>query len=335
MASISQRGRAWRVHIRRAGKSLSATFDSKTEAQDWATMAEAAVLEGKHPRRQRPVHGPTIARLFSRYAAEISPTKRGERWERLRLHALVRDYPVFSLPIVEFDAAALCSWRDERLLTVSAPALNRELNLLSAVFTRAIKEWRIGLLVNPVRNVMRPRNPPCRTRRVSVEERAAIAAELKWDLKSQPRTPQQWTAFAFYLALETAMRRGEIVGLTWGNVYLEGQCAHLPVTKNGESRDVPLSSRAIALLRLLTPGTVSERVVPISGGIMNLAFIRAKAKIGLSDLHFHDSRREAATVFSERLSNVLELAAVTGHKSLQSLRVYYKPKAQDLATKLG
>ena len=55
----------------------------------------------------------------------------------------------------------------------------------------------------------------------------------------------------------------------------------------------------------------------------------------LDDVHFHDTRHEAASRLSEKLSNVLELSAVTGHKDLRMLKRYYHPRAEDLAKKLG
>jgi len=55
----------------------------------------------------------------------------------------------------------------------------------------------------------------------------------------------------------------------------------------------------------------------------------------LSDVHFHDIRHEAASRLAEKLSNVLELSAVTGHRDLRMLKRYYHPRAEDLAKKLG
>ncbi|CAK7193116.1 hypothetical protein COMNV_01329 [Commensalibacter sp. Nvir] len=228
----------------------------------------------------------------------------------------------------------MAQWRDKRLLEVSASTVNRELNLISAVLTTALKEWGVALTGNPVRSIKRPANPKSRSRRVSREEQDIIAKHLGWDGCSEPRTSSQWTAFAFFLAIETAMRRGELTSIRWQDVHLERSYIHLETTKNGEERDVPLSSKAKKLLRLLSAKARHEPLIPVSPDVLTSLFHRATRQAGLIDLRFHDSRREATTQLSKKLSNVLELSAVTGHKSLNMLKIYYKPHASELAKKL-
>ncbi|GBQ69524.1 phage DNA recombinase [Ameyamaea chiangmaiensis NBRC 103196] len=321
--------------IVRKGQRVNATFDTRQEAEEWALQAEAAIIAGQKVATVVPVRvGQTIADLLQRYSREVSVSKRGARWEHLRIGTLCRE-PTFCLPVHEFGPEALAGWRDQRLKVVAASTVNRDLNLISAVITHAIKEWRAPIAANPVHLIQRPRNPRARKRRVSMDERRAIAAALGWDMASEPGTRMQWTAFAFFVALETAMRKGEVLSLRWQDVDLERRVAHLSITKNGDERDVPLSSEAVALFRLLTRGEGSRRIVRVESGTLDQFFRRARDKAGLPDLHFHDSRREAATQFSKKLSNVLELSAVTGHRSLNILRDYYRPDPTDLAKKLG
>ncbi len=340
MATFQKRGSAWRAIIRRQGASVSATFDTKAEAQAWATAAEAKIIAGASVRQSR-IAATTVAELFERYAEEVSPTKRGERWEVIRLGALSNaDYfPVFQKAAGRFTPEDMACWRDERLKVVSPASVNRELNLISAVFTVAIKEWRIPIAENPVHLIRRPKQPPSRKRRVSDSEVSAIARALGWDRRSTPELAKQWSAFAFELAVETAMRRGEILGVTWGNVHLDRNYLHLPaqITKTVEDRDVPLSPRAVELLRIACGDGADDDspVVPVNPGSLDTLFRKAVRGAGIRDLHFHDSRHEATTRLSRRLSNVLELAAVTGHKTLKMLQIYYNPSAADLAAKLA
>ncbi|MGV4856352.1 tyrosine-type recombinase/integrase [Acetobacter senegalensis] len=335
MASIIKRGRSWRAMIVRKGQRASATFDTRAEAEEWAVRAEASILSGVSVKAVTPMAGnQTVADLFRRYADEVSPLRRGERWEQIRLAAFCRSSR-FAVPLSLFSAVDMAAWRDDRLCEVAASTINRDLNLMSAVFTHAIKEWRAPLQSNPVSDIKRPRNPKCRTRRVSQKERNAIADYLGWDAASTPVTSREWVAFAFFLALETAMRKGELLSLTWGDTHLQRNYVHLSSTKNGEERDVPLSSAAKALFLLACPGQSTRHVIPITSGYLDTTFRRATRALGIKDLHFHDARREAATQLSKRLSNVLELSAVTGHKSLDLLKVYYRPDPSDLASKLG
>jgi integrase len=336
MASLIQRGAAWRAMVVRKGKRVSATFDTRAEAERWGIHTEAAILDGARVDVVAPRLGNTVEALFQRYADQVSPTKRGCRWEQIRLKMLAREFAVFRGAVQKLDAAALADWRDARLATVSAYTVNRELNLISAVMNKARKEWRVpGVKDNPVHAIERPANPRPRGQRVSPAQRTAILKALGWDGVSRPADSKQWTAFAFSLALETAMRKGEIVRIEWQYVRLGKRHIHLPMTKNGDERDVPLSSRAAALIGILPPGTGTAPLVPVTIGNLDKLMRDARDATGLREVRFHDSRREAATTMSKRLSNVLELAAVTGHKSLQVLKGYYKPDAEDLADKLG
>jgi integrase len=338
MATIQKRKKSWRVQVRRKGKTISATFDTKAEAKSWAITTEGKIIQGRAPEvivNEPSVHDAvTAADTFKRYATEVSPNKRGGRWEQIRIQMLIRRYPLFQHPIASITGPDIADWRDARLIKVSASTVNRELCLISTVFTQAMKEWRLGLTANPCSSVTKPRKPRPRTQRVSMAERERIIEHLGWDGKSEPQTLSQWVAFAFYLALETAMRKGEILSLRWTDIDYEARHAHLDMTKNGDERDVPLSKAAMGLLRIVKNHKPTAAVVPVQTGNFDKLFRDAKRDAGMSHIHFHDSRREAATTMAPKLSNVLELAAITGHKSLSMLQVYYKPKAAELAARL-
>jgi integrase len=134
------------------------------------------------------------------------------------------------------------------------------------------------------------------------------------------------------------MRRGELLKLTWENINLKAHTAYLPDTKDpkGRTRDrtVPLSSRAIAILSSL-PHSDDGRVFPVSANAVRLAWTRAMKRAGIENLRFHDMRHEAASRLAEKLPNLIELSAVTGHMDLRMLKRYYHPRAEDLAKKLG
>jgi integrase len=338
MATIQKRKNSWRVQVRRRGKAVSATFDTKTEAEIWAINAESKILRGEslaaiiNPLAPRV--GETVANIFERYADEVSPKKRGGRWEQIRLRGMARRFSVFDRPIKAITGPDIAEWRDARLLSVSPSTVNREISLISTVFTHAMKEWRLGLTFNPCALVAKPRKARPRTQRISATERQQIIGQLGWDGRSEPKTSAQWVAFAFYLALETAMRKGEILSLRWADVDFGARHAHLDMTKNGDERFVPLSMAAMTLLKIVKHRDPAAPVVPIQAGNFDKLFRTARRDAGLMHIHFHDSRREAASTMAPKLSNVLELAAITGHKSLAMLQVYYKPKAADLAARL-
>jgi integrase len=333
MASIVQRGSAWRVQVRRRGVKAWMTFATEAEAIAWGEAEEARITrQPDAPSIPVAATGQTVADLMDRYAREVSPRKRGERWEVIRLAKLA---PAFPMLAATLDRETIAEWRDRRLTEVSPSSVNRELTLISAVLTHAMQEWRLPLQANPVHLIRRPPMPEGRSRRVPDGERAALLKALGWTGERAPVTRKQWVAWGFCFALETMCRLGEIFRLTWENVHLAKKYGHLPQTKNGYSRNVPLSSRARALLMLLPAGEGDERVLPLNAGTFGKYFRDAKRAAGIVGLHFHDTRREALTRTAEKLPNVAELARASGHRGdLRSLMIYYHPAVTDTADKL-
>jgi integrase len=190
------------------------------------------------------------------------------------------------------------------------------------------REWGIAI-TNPVSQIRKPSMPPGRDRVLSAEEKTRLLAAL---VPTGRRNP--YIRPLAQLALETAMRRSELLGLRWKDIDLTKRVAFLPLTKNGTERNVPLSSEAVAILQGM-PRSIDGRVFPINIAAMEAAFLRGVRRAGLHGLHFHDLRHTAATNLAEKLTNILELSAVTGHKELRMLKRYYHPKAEDIARKLG
>ena len=332
MASITRRGSVWRVRIRVRGETLNKTVDTEAEAIAWAETEERRILKGETAKQiQKMPADITVAALFDRYAKQVSTHKEGARWEEIRLAAIAPTLPGEARAV---DGAMLAEWRDRRLLMVSGSSVNRELNLISAVFTHAMKEWRLPITVNPAHTINWPKKARPRKRRVSDAERDAIIKQLGWDTTQPPETTKHFVAWAFCLALESMMRLGEILRLTWQHVHLERKFCHLPKTKNGDPRDVPLSKKAVALFELIGRGPDHNHVVPVHGGTFGVYFRRATKDAGVADMHFHDTRREALTRMSKKITNIAELARASGHRGTASLMVYYQPDVTEIANKL-
>jgi integrase len=165
MATFRKRGKSIRVEVSKKGIRQSATFDTITQAREWAALTESTINESKSTDI---VSNKTVSDAFERYAEEISPNKKGARWEIIRLNALQK-YPLASVLLSDLTAIDLASWRDQRLREVSAASVNRELNIISSVFTVARTEWR-WITNNPGSDIRRPPNPKSRDRRISDEE---------------------------------------------------------------------------------------------------------------------------------------------------------------------
>lgn len=337
MATLQKRGDAWRAVIRRVGfKPISKSFPTKGLAQAWARSVEKD-MDARVYRDPSGAAKTSVRELFEQFRDEVCPERRGGKWEVTRIERLLRTAHFVDQRLDRITPEDIRDWRNERLKEVSAPSVNRELNLISGVFSHAIKEWGVALRENPVHLVKRPAGADrARTRRFGEREIAAILEASGYQEGVQPTVGREYVGHAVLLAIETAMRLGEICALRVGDVDFEACSATLHMTKNGDARSVPLSTKARALLRTLVTGRdADEQVVPLTAESLGLYFREARDAAGLQDLHFHDTRHEAATRLSKKLANVLELSAVTGHRSLQSLKRYYNPGAAELAAKLG
>lgn len=314
-----KRGVTYRAAVCVNGVRQAQSFKSKAEARAWMQQAEEG-LSGQ----RLPEH--TAKDAFRRYASEVSPKKRGARFELLRLAALEKG-SLGPLRLPALRQSDLAAWREHRLTEVGPASVLREMNLLHSVFKSCVADWG-WLAVNPLKGVTRPRPPPSRKRRISEAEVAAVCVGLGY-AGGSPVTASQRVAVAFLFALETAMRSGEIVGLRWRDVG--PHAVTLPQTKNGDAREVALSSMARQLLALLPQDRAT--VFDLKGPQRDALFRKGRDKAGLT-FTFHDSRAEAIWRLSKKL-DVMELARMIGHRDLKSLLLYYATSAAELSAKLG
>ena len=329
MATYRKRGNSWRAEIVRSGIRTSKTFKTKAEAVAWATVEESKIVSGE----SLAFSDRSLRDAMQRYHDYVSPTKRGVHWEQLRLKAFMRDLPFIDKAIHKVLPQDIASWRDERLQSVAGSTIRREANLISSVFTLAIKEWR-WCKDNPVSMVIMPKEPRPRDRRITPDEEAAILLQLQYEPWQQPTLLIHELALLFLLALETAMRLGEMISLEWQHVHLDQRYVHLTLTKNGNARDVPLSSKAVKILQLMREKNGNNRqVFTLGGESASSLFRKYRRQADIHDLRFHDTRHEATTRLSQKLG-MLELARVTGHRDPRMLMVYYNETAVELACKL-
>jgi integrase len=327
MASFRQHGKGWQARVRRRGQpDITKTFEARRDAEKWARAVESAIDKG-HFLDLQEAQRTTLGDLIARYVAEVTPHMKSATADTIRLNALKRN-PIADWSMASLSALRVATFRDQRLQQVSAGTVIRELAYLSAIINHARREWGINVQ-NPVQMVRKPGSPPSRTRVLANDEVSKLLEALAPTGRRNP-----WTRPAVQLALATGMRRGELLALRWKDVDLHARAAFLPDTKNGESRTVPLSSAAVEVLAAL-PRHISGVVFPVTAYTLDAAFKRGLRRAGLEDARFHDLRRTAITRMAERLPNVIELAAVSGHKSLMVLKRYYQPAAADLARKLG
>lgn len=309
----------------------SQTFDTKAAAVAWATAREVEITAQNG--KSRSTVSMTLSEALRRYKRDVSPTKAGKRWEELRLDKFDKSLEWAGELMSSITTEQVVQWRDSRLKKVKTSTVRREMTLLSSVFEIARSEWK-ACLVNPIRDTKRPSNMPHRERRVAHSEITALTNRLGFVEGKPPATMLQELAYAFLIAIETAMRQGEILGMTAKWVNLPERFVRLPKTKNGSSRNVPLSTRAGELLALLYNGKgPDDRLFRLESGSADTLFRRIRDELNIDGLTFHDTRHEAITRLARKV-DVLDLARITGHKDLKSLMVYYNATAAELAKRL-
>ena len=328
MPTIVKWPNGYQCRVRIAGHPpQSQVFDTKARAAAWGYATEAHLRSLK-----RGVVKATLQDAIDKYITDVCPELKSGDNAAKRLRALSRTVGLLpvgkSLPDV--TAQDLSRFRDTRLEQVSIATVRKEMTIIRSVLESARRDWGM-IQVNPIGDVKKPPAPANRSRLFVGDELTRITCQLGYVDKVE--TLSQQVAVALLLAFETAMRSGEIIGLTWDKVHLEAQYVSLPETKNGDSRDVPLSSKAVALLRQMR-GLDAARVFTVTAASRDALFRKARDACKITNLHFHDSRANAITALSKKL-DIHDLARMIGHRDIRSLQIYYRRTASDMARSLG
>jgi len=351
MATFTKRGDLqWQAKIRRKGyPQQSKTFDTKADAEKWARSIEREMDLGRFVSSAE-AESTTFSEALDRYEREIASNKRGAMQEKSIIRQL-RDSWLAKRPLAGVRRADIAKLRDEWCVTHSPATVVRRLAVISHLFTIARKEWGLESLSNPVELVRKPTIKNERTRRIASIESDAIRGASTDELTYvKTASASAFLPALIDIAVETAMRRGELVSLGPAQVDLTKRVARLALTKNGSSRDVPLSSKAVAVFEDLSKDG-RELFFPLRPDAVTRAFERAVARARktyeedcankavmadptfLVDLCFHDLRHEATSRLAEKFP-LHELAKITGHRDTKMLMRYYHPRAEDLARKL-
>lgn len=317
---------------------------AKKSAEAWARMIESEMDRGVFVSRAE-AEATTLKEALERYAREVTPQKKGAKRELDRIERW-KSNKLASRPLASLRGSDFAAFRDEwREAGKAENTIRLELALLSHLFKVARTDWGMEALANPTDNMSKPRGSQERDRRFLPGEEPELLKHLgaRRNIYIKP---------AVEFAVATAMRQSEILGLRWDDIDLGRKVALLRDTKNGEARRVPLSPAALMILEQL-PHRLDGKVFAVTqdGLIRGFASALAAARkeyIGncskndqqpdtrsFVDLRFHDMRHEATSRLFEAGFNPMEVAAITGHKTLQMLKRYTHLQAETLAQKLA
>lgn len=307
MATIRKLRARWQAQVRRRGmKPRAKSFDSKVEAEKWARDLETQVDRFGSAPDTKILETTTLGDLLDRYQREVSPAKRGSAQEIQRIDVL-RRHELAHRTMIGLSQQDIASFRDERLQSVAASTAVRELAILSHVVEIAIRDWGLPLNRNVVKMVRRPVIRNARSRRLTGDEEQRLLAGC-----DAGKIPCFKTLLI--VAIETGMRRSELLGLQWSDISHNRRVATLHMTKNGEGREVPLSQRADqALADWRSNASVdASTIFPLSAGSLEQAWRRLLVRVSIADLRFHDLRHEAVSRLFERGLNVMEVSSISG-----------------------
>lgn len=340
MATFKQRASGWwQACVRRKGfPEQYKTFEKKIDAEAWARDIENKMDRGIFQDRSE-AEQTTLGDLIKAFKTEFAPhhyRKREDKKEAWRFQCDRLDEELGEYSLAVLDQRLVANYRDTRLKgkgekrpAVAESTVRKELYILSKILDFGQNEK--GFLLprgNPVDKIRKPSDGKARDRRLDAKEWGKVEAECK-----ASRNVYLWPAVE--LAIETCMRQGELLALTWKHVNTKKKLVHLPQTKNGEARSVPLSPRAVTILEAL-PRSITGEVIPVQRMTLFHVFKAAVKRAGVSDFTFHDLRHEGLSRLAERGDfSVLEMAAISGHKTLQMLKRYTHLQAEKLAKKLA
>jgi integrase len=322
--------RVWQALVRRRGyPQQTRTFDTKGEAEGWASTLESEMSRGVFVSRAE-AEDTTLAEALNRYRTEIVPQKKNAERESRRVNGLIHMVgPLAPRFLASIRGKDIMSFIKARQAGGAGPNTVRlDLALLSHLFNVARTAWGMESLTNPVALVkgQRPKVPQGRDRRLVDDELPSLLAAAQ--------TYGGEISLIITWAIETAMRRGEIAAMRWEHLDRKAKVLLIPETKNGTPRRVPLSTTALAVLDGL-PRRPDGQVWGMRPDSISQAFERVCGAAGIERLTFHDLRHEATSRLFEKGLGLMEVASITGHKTVQMLKRYTHLRAEDLVGRLG
>ncbi len=265
----------------------------------------------------------TVADLLRKYLSHVTAKKKGRISEAYRLQAIIRS-PLGEISVSNIRPHHIAEYKERRLLSVAQPSVRRELVILRHAFEVARREWSCRMTANPVAKILMPSNSAPRVRRLTEAEYSSLL--------SGAEARQCWLRPLIVIAVETAMRRGEILSARWEDLNKDASTLRISDTKTGVERTIPLTFQALEAIVSLPAS--DNHIFPVSANAARLAWERLKARQSISDLRFHDLRHEAISRFFERGLSIAEVALISGHKDPRMLFRYTHLRAEDVAKKL-
>ena len=321
MATLIPSGSKTKAVIRKQGYPTKCnTFTKRSDALVWAKKTESEMERGLYIDNTK-AKFVTLETLLDQYY-QYCQSKQLKALKFIKAHSRIIKRHLGQLKLVEINSYQLAHYRDKRLETVSAATVKIELGIVTRTIKLAVTEW--GYRLNEMPSIELPKVNNARHRRLVKDEMSIILNVIS----------NKEVRVLIELAIETAMRRGELLNIKYEDIDWIKRTLTIPDTKTNVARTIPLTNRAIELLEPLSP-RANNRLFSLKPDSVSQAFSRGCSTAEITDLRFHDLRHEGTTRFFEMGLNVMEVATITGHKDLKMLNRYTHLKAENIALKLA
>lgn len=342
MATIEKRGPyQFRAKVRVGGNRLAETFESREAAEAWASERESEIRQD--PDRYRSEHerllhakSKTVGDILRRYIEEVTPTKKGADSEKVRIEAMLQ-HRLADVTLADLATTSINTYIAERSSKhvngrpLSGSTINRDLNVLSHALNVARKRWGWAVK-NPIIDIQRPQSNRHRTRRLVDDEEERL-------LSACDKARNKWLPVLVRIAIETAMRRGELLAMKWKDIDFVHHTIAVPDSKNNKVRTIPLTETASAILTNWKEKNDPEKdeivFVDVTADAVKKSYQRAVRRAGITGLTFHDLRHEATSRFFEIHGlDLHEVMAATGHSHATMTERYTHLNAQKISNKI-
>lgn len=340
MATIRKKGNGWQAIVRRKGHpAMYETFPKKVQAERWARDIEKEMVDKTFFDASK-ADAELLGAAIRKYRDEITPNEKAlssVATDKGRLNLL--DSHIGHKTLGKMTREDVFDYAAKRLGVVSSDSVRKELQLLSKVFTSCNTRWRI-----PCKN-------PVPAARAALRENGLLRPgrkrkgrfppdKIEAMLATQHKQPTVINELVEFL-LETAMRRGEALALTWADLDFDLLLINIRASKSDyktgkQGRMVPMSDRVLNVLKRLAmrPDRSDNKIFGLTLRSATQAFQRLCEKNGVSGFTLHQLRHEAVSRLFEKGLGVHEVAQITGHDDIRTLMIYTHPKIEEIGRKL-
>ena len=309
MASIRKRKGKYQVQVRIRGKGTSATFQTLDLARRWARSKE---LEFEKNLKVGMQYIPkTLQEILIKYKETVIPHKRSASSETFLINAFMKNKWA-ALPLNMLSAAQIAEYRDKRLLSVKPSTISREFGIVKHALHVAKLEWDWDVPIDLFAGIRLPQIHQRAVRRINDHD-------LKSLLEEASKHSNMYLKPIILIAINTAMRRGEILSLKWSDIDLKRSLINIDNTKTGYARSIKINDDVKIILKNLE--IIDERVFPISINSLRLCYQRLCNKLNIK-IRFHDFRHEAISRLFEQNLSIPHIASISGHRTVSQLFRY-------------